>query len=268
MPGLGYDGMQSSLDACVTRCNNGNGGNRCWGVQFTGDPLSGSCESLPLLALQHGTITRSRETHLFIRRGILNSHRQPQLVKLVKDIRNQRYAPWTSALSKAVVDANEIASKRASIVPMSDPIWRWIASVPRGSPGATVQGVPLRKSLYSLSFPLNPNIVKHLRYMRNFLETEVDTSDLADAVLALSYKYRDLDRIVDSTDDGVQRLNAKKTLINRCTISKLLREDRGKKYMRMPSEREENPSPLHALHFLLKKHRAFEIGRASCRERV
>ena len=257
LPGLGYDGMQSSLDACVTRCNNGNGGNRCWGVQFTGDPLSGSCESLPLLALQHGTITRSRETHLFIRRGILNSHRQPQLVKLVKDIRNQRYAPWTSALSKAVVDANEIASKRASIVPMSDPIWRWIASVPRGSPGATVQGVPLRKSLYSLSFPLNPNIVKHLRYMRNFLETEVDTSDLADAVLALSYKYRDLDRIVDSTDDGVQRLNAQKTLINRCTISKLLREDRGKKYMRMPSEREENPSPLHALHFLLKKHRAF-----------
>ena len=63
---------------------------------------------------------------------------------------------------KAVVDANEIASK--SFDRIGEQILYGMDRLRSSRLRGTVQGVPLRKSLYSLSFPLNPNIVKHLRY--------------------------------------------------------------------------------------------------------
>lgn len=91
---------------------------------------------------------------------------------------------WSASLSEKVVAANEALAMKMTTIGESDPIWDYIESVPKNNVGTTSQDIPLRKSLYSLGFPTHPKVFEHLRYLKNFLDSEHDTSDLADVLLA------------------------------------------------------------------------------------
>ena len=93
-------------------------------------------------------------------------------------------------------------SKSLSSVPPSDPLWKWIEDA---SHFTTSQNVPLRKSFFSLTFPVHPKVSEHFRFLANFLSTEHDTKGLADLLLATAWRYRSLPSITNSTTKRVMK---------------------------------------------------------------
>ena len=72
---------------------------------------------------------------------------------------------FTPELAEQIINGNAKATRYSAAVPQNDPIWKWIDSVPTSD---TSQGVSLRKSFYSLAFPVHPHVAKHLRFLTNF----------------------------------------------------------------------------------------------------
>ena len=53
-------------------------------------------------------------------------------------------------------------------LPYDDNFWDFVDSVPNSEMS---QGVPLRKSLYSLGMPVHPNVFRHMSYMQKYVST-------------------------------------------------------------------------------------------------
>ena len=248
----------ASVSTCLAACTYKP---RCPGVVFSGFLTGGTCGLIAVHALNYVPFQRTGESggcgcsscgakaassHVFMRRAFLMSYPQPLLIRAIEDLGNR--TEWSSALGEAVVLSNERLTRLTSNVASNDPIWRWI----QDSLGA--QGVPLRKSLYSLALPLHPNVVPHVRYLYNFMSTEHNTTRAADAVLAFAYKYRDLDWLVNSTSSRLNSVRESKLITERCKYSNML-TNRDSGVTKMPSLRDDNPSPLQALHHLLTTQR-------------
>jgi hypothetical protein len=78
-------------------------------------------------------------------------------------------ARWSQGLAGRVMSANRRHSKLSGQVPHDDPIWDWIDSGVNDS--YMEQSVPLRKSFFSLAWPVHPHVIKHLRYMKNYFNS-------------------------------------------------------------------------------------------------
>ena len=246
----------ASVVSCVSMCA---GKPRCPGVVYSGVASGGNCGIISIQAFITTKMTRSESSHLILRREIIGtSNPQPELAKLVAESDGE----WTSKLAEEVVSTNEVLTKRKTPLALTDPIWSWINSVNRKSVAADAENeltktVPLRKSMYSLSFPTHPNVIKHARYLKNFLQARShDVDALGDLILGTAYKHRDLDWIVNSTDANIDAAHSTETFRDRCTFSGFLRTHHGKKYMPSPDTREASPAPAHAIDYLLNKKRA------------
>ena len=199
--------------------------------------MANACGFIHRRQFEVTTISRSESKHVFMRRGFITSFPQDELVRVVNSTN-----AWSSDLAAKVVDSNERLARRRSVIPSDDGIWDWINTA------NTHGGVSLRKSLYSLAFPTHLNVLKHIRYLRNFLEPEFHGENLADVILAMAFKYRDYPSITNSTSTFVTHLRDAK-LLDVCQIS---RETGAHDKAKMPLYRDPNPSPLGALHYLLK----------------
>ena len=122
------------------------------------------------MALQNSPLVRS-DYHLIMRRGFMLTTYIPGLI-------DATYAAdaWSAELAETVVAANEQIAHEFSALDSDDALWSWVNS----DRPQTAQGVPLRKSLYSLTLPLNPKLLQHLRYLRNVLAAEHNTDEIAD----------------------------------------------------------------------------------------
>jgi len=201
--------------------------------------MGGECALINPYQLQWSPLQRS-DSHLFMRRGFMESYRQPGLVAAAVAATS-----WSSELAEEVVAANQMLSKRLSRIPLNDSLWDWIDSMT-----STTQQVPLRRSLHSLAFPLHPVVLEHLRYLKNFLAAEHDITELVDAMLALAFKYRHLKAVTNSTSTQVAQRREGNDAYLKCKLGNRLNSEGETLF---PLIREANPDPLGALHYLLTK---------------
>ena len=230
---------------CVAACKGTPG---CPAVTFSGYASGGECSLVNPNLLQWSPLIRSNTHHLLLRRGFIKSYPQPAWIEAVKNA--GATGSWSSALANKILNANEALARQTSTFDENDPFWSWVNSVPQSNTGTTAQDVSLRKSLYSLGFPTHPNVLKHLRYLRNFLASEHDTSEIADIMLAFAFKYRNFKSITNSTSSLVSQIREGEELLRKCTFANLVN---GKGQTEMPLYREPNPAPVGALHYLLEK---------------
>jgi hypothetical protein len=185
------------------------------GAVFTGDATSGSCSLINAWDMTNQPIQRSGTSHVIMRRGFLTSSSQPTLLAAA-----QSTSSWTSALADSVVNANALYSQLIGNVDWQDPLWNWIDSIPTNT---TAQGVSFRKSIYSLSFPVHPHVFSHLRYLRNyFAPLQGNTTDHAELYLALSWKYRHLETVQNSTSTHIVQRREGNVLFDTCSFAGLL----------------------------------------------
>ena len=189
----------ASVAGCVAACV---GKPKCPGVTFEGNADLGTCNLINGKELKWSPFQRSNTRHVLLRRGFLVSYPVPDLIKAA----NTPGSKWSATLSEKVVAANEALAMKMTTIEVSDPIWNYIESVPKNNVGTTSQDIPLRKSLYSLGFPTHPKVLEHLRYLKNFLDSEHDTSDLADVLLAFAFKYRNFKSITNSTSTFISQV--------------------------------------------------------------
>ena len=240
-----FNEFKASAAACVAACK---GTPTCPAATFTGHAGDGGCSLININLLQWAPLQRSNTHHLLMRKGFIKSYPQPSFVNAVKNAGNS--GVWTPGLGNTVLNANENLAKAMSTIEENDPFWSWVNSVPDSNTGTTAQNVPLRKSLYSLGFPTHPNVLKHMRYLQNFLASEHDTSDIADVILAFAFKYRNYKSVTNSTSSLISQIRDGEELSQKCTFANLLTN---KGETAMPLYREENPAPVGALHYLLEK---------------
>eukprot|EP00931_Biecheleriopsis_adriatica_P107037 TRINITY_DN81378_c0_g1_i1.p1 TRINITY_DN81378_c0_g1~~TRINITY_DN81378_c0_g1_i1.p1 ORF type:complete len:651 (+),score=106.97 TRINITY_DN81378_c0_g1_i1:149-1954(+) len=244
-------GYKTTLSACLASCK---GSLDCPAFVFTPDGTiedGGICEQLTKFSMAQEPVQRGR-SHLIVRRGVLQSSKQPSLLAAAKAA-----TTWTADLEAAVLAANEVQTKLIGTTAPDDPIWDWIANVPVEK---TSQGVPFKKSLFSLAFPVHPNVVKHLRYMKRFFSADKDPHALVDWMLATAMLNRHLSSVSRSSSTGLVQEREKAPLTQECTYAGHVYAPHFKKngenvegQMKMPAERDANPSPLGAMNYLLRR---------------
>ena len=195
-----------------------------------------------------------------MRRGVLTSPAiLPNSTQLVG------VSEWAAWITSAMIADSERQARAKSQINATDKLWAWIDSLDDGS--KTAQNVPFKKSLYSLAHPMHDRVFKHLRYMQNFLSTDFDTSDLADTMLAIAFKYRHMPSVRNTTTTNIVTTAAADLLRQRCSLAGLLSEpvtvrltQRFEGETLFPLYRDPNPSPLGALQYLLRKERNVSLN--------
>ena len=256
-----YPAYTTSLASCLAACRDGAA---CPGVTWEGTASKGECAQINAFQLQWSPLQRSGNGHIFLRRNFLAAHPSEPLAKAVADAATDAAAAavaagaaviaaadgagaaWSPALSEAVLAANEMLSQDMSRLNGSDALWGWISSASSSS-----QGVPLRKSLYATGLPLAPNVLQHLRYLRTFLgsQHEIAGSSFSDVLLATAYMYRHLPSVLNSTGSPASAERGASVAHEKCLYGGRLNEDGS---TRFPLYRDDNPSPLGALAYLLR----------------
>ena len=237
--------FSAAIYTCVKVCKDSVG---CIGVMF--EPKQGAtmgeCSLIFGGSLKFQTLERSSKSHVFMRRGYLTQtpHAGTQEAR---DLYNAVIGTetWSEELEELVLDLNEQDAKNTSSISADDPIWTWIQNQ------SGKQDVPLRKSFLSLSMPMHPRVIEHVRYLRNFLTYYYDDDSIADLVLSFAHKYRNLRGIMNSTtarEDDPSVWTTSKEFQRMCRINK-----RRDNWNSAPLSRTPNPSPLAALKFLLEK---------------
>ena len=111
-------------------------------------------------------VNRNAKAHLVMRKGFLRSHPASAMLTEMTDASTS----FTTTLAKALQAANQRISRRWGALPFNDTFWDWIDSVPDSS---MAQGVPFKKTFFSLGLPVHPNVMRHARYLKTFFETTV-----------------------------------------------------------------------------------------------
>ena len=237
--------FSAAIYTCVKVCKDSVG---CIGVMF--EPklgaTMGECSLIFRGSLKFQTLERSSKSHVFMRRGYLTQTPQAGTQE-ARDLYDAVIGTetWSEELEELVLDLNEQDAKNTSSILADDPVWTWIQNQ-RGK-----QDVPLRKSFLSLSMPMHPRVIEHVRYLRNFLTSFYDDDSIADLVLSFAHKYRNLRGIMNSTtarEDDPSVWTTSKEFQRMCRINK------GRdNWNSAPLSRTPNPSPLAALKYLLEK---------------
>ena len=253
---VGYT-FPASLAACIATCS---GIVSCPGVTFLPETLDGnargygSCGIVSPFELSLNPINRDGAVHLLMRLGFLST--DPKAATDLHTAIESANGVWSSELGEKVIAANRRVSKLSALIPHDDPFWTWVES---GVPNSHMQqGVSLRKSFFSLAYPVHPRVAKHLRYLKNFFSTTYSNASLArmtDLLLATANKYRYLSSITNTTSTGDKV--PYKGDVDKCagytmadtTFVKAV-DSVGKLHI---ATRDLNPSPLGAVDWALKQ---------------
>lgn len=248
----------------------------------------GSCFFIDAQNLHWANFERSETSHLVVKTASLTSYPEKH-THSATTLRKAalRSRAWNQQLTETILLVNEGESKKASTLAETDTIWNLFSG--STSQFQTAQNVSLRKSLYSMAMPVHPNVVKHFRYMKNNLEGTTEQFDLyADVMLALAFKYRNFHSIKNATTHQEDKMIEGRELRARCEYSDLLEDDSGRELrhnhrdmntlksirdgtyegddrndvydailgnykLKMPRYRDESPSPIEALRYLMRK---------------
>ena len=254
---VGYTFPASNIATCVATCR---GAPNCPGFIFR----SGSCMILDPFRMTLNPINRGVnhpfEEHLVVRIGFLYTEMPSEtLLAAVTGA-----SAWSEEIGNKVIEENRRISKLTARIPEDDVLWDWIEST------TTQQGVALKKSFYSLSFPVHPHVSKHLRFLKNYFNSSRgaqlgDINRMADLMLATAMKYRYLPSVTNSTTTGAY--NSKTAQRMEGNIDGVPSEC--KRYLsadekwtgaydsdggvHFPLKRHPNPSPIAALDTLIEK---------------
>ena len=201
------------------------------------------------------------EDHMIVRRGFLKTYvAPPSLLAAVVG-----KTAWSDDLARELIKANANISMELAAVPTTDPVWAWIESA------TGQQGASLKKSFYSLGWPVHPHVAKHLRFLKNFFNTtrtNMPTAKMVDLLLAAAVKYRFLPSVTNGTStNGFASRYAQQTsneingvpgICGRITIADSTWETAldSNHEIHFPTDRHGQPSPLASLNILLAKEEA------------
>ena len=140
--------MKGSFSQCVATCRRTP---TCPGFVI-GGYTGGRCGMIDPFRMTLNPVNRGSshpgEDHMVVRKGFLRTTTAP--ASLIQSIAGKRV--WSPDIANKIVAANMNFSKGVALVPTNDAIWDWIDTV------LGQQGVPLKKSFFSLGWGVHSNV--------------------------------------------------------------------------------------------------------------